>query len=554
MPFTQPPTPPTLADPSNFNLRAEAWLAWQLVFAAELDAMTPGESAAGLAQSLFNTSDITKGASLVRYRQAIINGEARTLRAKTLESISLLDITGVVGDGALTALAGTGTGTNNVVAVQAAFNAIVASGKPRRVVVPNGLVFRMDDTLVVDCSFIVLDFQGGALDFTNIGAKPAIHICASGANPYSAQSFWAIGNGKIQGPNYSVAGSIGLYYESNVGGIGNTDVAATGAMGLNVWGFETSIKIGNNAYSNIHLGCKFWFSKEFFMAPAGLTNAGVKWSFPDCQFLNGQNGFTSYEPTINVELMNCIIVTTDGYTFRPEAGYFTMLGGSVEVDATGGAQFIYNNNAGGGAKNSVTTLGVNLLFKTQVSKSAIELNSTNSYVTMVGGHASIADAAAPGTVPMIKGSGSGAVVLENVIPDGALNPVSSLSLGAGFTYKITDPFTGQVYSNMRALYAGISSRVPAGGSIFAFSGDEANSVLISATPTVLVADDAHHFIFAVRDTSGGIAVGVYEGANTVQIILSTLSNISFTRTTSGLKAATTGGAATRTLKVLAIRI
>lgn len=52
MPITPLPTPPSRLDPNNFSARADAFLAALVTFAAEMNAASPGESAAGLAQAL----------------------------------------------------------------------------------------------------------------------------------------------------------------------------------------------------------------------------------------------------------------------------------------------------------------------------------------------------------------------------------------------------------------------------------------------------------------------------------------------------------------------
>lgn len=160
-------------------------------------------------------------------------------------------------------------------------------------------------------------------------------------------------------------------------------------------------------------------------------------------------------------------------------------------------------------------------------------------------------------MPILKGTGSGNVLFCNVVPDGTLNPVSSNSLGSGFVYKFDpDPFTGASSTNGVEQAKAFTASVTPGGSVFPFSGGGTNAVTINATPTVLIADDSHSYIWFVRDqTDGGVALGMYEtGAALPTLITNTTTNLSFTRTASGLKCATTGGTTTRTILVMAIRI
>jgi hypothetical protein len=65
MPITALPTPPSRQDPVNFSARTDAFLAALLLFATELNAMTPGDSAAGLAQHLADASNPAYGDALV---------------------------------------------------------------------------------------------------------------------------------------------------------------------------------------------------------------------------------------------------------------------------------------------------------------------------------------------------------------------------------------------------------------------------------------------------------------------------------------------------------
>jgi len=103
---------------------------------------------------------------------------------------------------------------------------------------------------------------------------------------------------------------------------------------------------------------------------------------------------------------------------------------------------------------------------------------------------------------------------------------------------------------------GLTSRVTAGGSTFALSGDNNNQVTINATPTVIVADNAHTFFWLVRDnTSGGVACGIYDTTSGVTVLNNSITaTVVFTATAAGLKAATTAGTVTRSLIVLAIRV
>lgn len=87
MPFTTPPSPPTLADPSNFNSRAEAYLAWLSVFAGELQAMLPAESAAALAQYLASNSS-GYGAALIGKLGGGTLQDTATLAASTAGTVS----------------------------------------------------------------------------------------------------------------------------------------------------------------------------------------------------------------------------------------------------------------------------------------------------------------------------------------------------------------------------------------------------------------------------------------------------------------------------------
>lgn len=364
-----------------------------------------------------------------------------TVAARLGGEVSITDAwIGAVADGALTASsggprsAGANTGTNNYTVIQNALNAIVAAGIPTRVIIPKG-IFRVDNAngLKIDAAFITLDFRGGILDMSGCTSY-GMRICSTAASVFT-NSPWCIGHGAIFGPiAASFPSSVGLSYSSNVGGYGTTDLQGTSCYGLNVFNFGTSIVAGENAYLNSHWNCQFQFSNLFFSMPLN-TNGGVTWPFFFCRFLNGVHGFDVREDTANIALYECGLVTTGGVAMRVEYGYINWIGGSIEVDASTGAQLIYNNNIGSYAVINMS--GVNVLMKNQITQSTVEINSLNTNLTVTGGHWAVADAAAPGTVPLIKGTGSGTVVFSNVVFDGALNALTSNSLGAGFVTNYT---------------------------------------------------------------------------------------------------------------------
>jgi len=70
MPITPLPTPPSRQDPTTFAARADAFLGALPAFAEQMNAATPGESAAALAQYLADAATLGKGATLVAVRDA----------------------------------------------------------------------------------------------------------------------------------------------------------------------------------------------------------------------------------------------------------------------------------------------------------------------------------------------------------------------------------------------------------------------------------------------------------------------------------------------------
>lgn len=79
------PTPPSRRDPTHFNDRAEAFLLALLRFCDEINAATPGDSAAGLAQYLATAAESGMGGDLVTYLPLGATAVGRKIQAKLRE-------------------------------------------------------------------------------------------------------------------------------------------------------------------------------------------------------------------------------------------------------------------------------------------------------------------------------------------------------------------------------------------------------------------------------------------------------------------------------------
>jgi len=504
---------------------------------------------------LADPTSASNGSGLVK-NNATLNYVPGSLGARATERISICDYPYLaVGDGALTTVVGqpigAGTGTDNYAAIMAAHDGIVARGKPALLVIPPG-VFRCDTGLKINASFVTLAFEGGALDFRNIGNGVGIQIYSTAQ--YKNRN-WCIGSGAIYGPRGSIStNSKALFFESNSGGVGSADIAEVCGGGIDVYHFAYAVYVGNNAYIIDFSQMKFWFQTGwFFYCPSGLSNTGQRWSFSGCAFLNGVNGFFTNEATMNLELNNPVIVPTGGVAFAPESGYIVVNGGGIEVDASTGAQFIKNTNAGAGSKSTFIGVGMNLLYKNSTTQPFISLESLNTYVKLLGGHASVA----AGSVFFSGASGSGQLVIDDVLADGALDPATSGTLGAGFSLIRRDqPFTGNSTQTGTHRAAGLISTPVAGGSVAALNGNSSNQVAITGTYTTLFTSSGCFLVLVRDNTAGGCALLIYDAGSGVigSIYNNIAATVQFQHTGTALQARTTAGTANRTMIVFAIKV
>ena len=133
--------------------------------------------------------------------------------------------------------------------------------------------FIITDTLVVDTSYISLDFTTGNIDATGLGGKPAFQFKSSSTSGY-AYNRSSVRGLRLVGPGASTAGSVGLLFDTTGGSI-----RGVGFYGLEVAGFATGLSFENNAYLlsfyNFHISrCGTGISM-----PAGKSNYGENIKF-----------------------------------------------------------------------------------------------------------------------------------------------------------------------------------------------------------------------------------------------------------------------------------
>ncbi|MCJ1694924.1 hypothetical protein MT349_03950 [Rathayibacter caricis] len=102
--------------------------------------------------------------------------------------------------------------------------------------------FVIADTLVVDTSYISLDFTTGNIDATGLQGKPAFQFKSSSTSGH-AYNRASVRGLRVIGPGASSTGSVGLLFDTTGGSI-----RGVGFYGLEVAGFQTGLSFENNAY------------------------------------------------------------------------------------------------------------------------------------------------------------------------------------------------------------------------------------------------------------------------------------------------------------------
>ncbi|MBO0982877.1 hypothetical protein IOC53_03340 [Rathayibacter sp. SD072] len=165
-------------------------------------------------------------------------------------------------------------GTTDEDKLRAAIEYFVAARQEVTITVSKS--FKITRTLVVDSSYISLEFTCGPLNATAITNGPAIVVVGSATSGYP-NTRAAITGLRLLGPGSAAASSVGILFNTD-----STTAATTrglGLWGLEVTGFGTGVSFENDAFLISFYNFHIYRCKTAVSMPAGKVNYGENIKF-----------------------------------------------------------------------------------------------------------------------------------------------------------------------------------------------------------------------------------------------------------------------------------
>jgi len=244
------------------------------------------------------------GASLVGYMPSGVGAVATDVQSKLRESVSVFDFIPL----------GTNTATTPCYTfIQAAHDAIVASGIPGVLNFGNGGYFLMGGPITVNAGFVSIAGNRAVLDFTTVGNIACVTVIGgnpAGINPYN-QSDFSFHGFKLLGPGTGV----GIYLNQLTGG-SNLGPAHLVFRDLNIQSFSDGIRCGNHTYLNLFEHCDYIGCAVGFNAPTtdlagnALIDYGANYSMVGGTFYNCEINIQQNQTTANLSCFGVIMGET----------------------------------------------------------------------------------------------------------------------------------------------------------------------------------------------------------------------------------------------------
>ena len=220
------------------------------------------------------------------------------------------------------------TGTSDsYAAIQAAIDAVEATGKPGVVSIPSG-TYLCNTGLTVDASLVSIKGDNCFIKFENIGVNDfAITISADGQG-YAGGSYYAgtnyIEGLRIKGREGASEGAFPLT-GSEVNGILIEKDSTNVFFGYEIrncviTNFTIASQLGGEAWGITFENCNFIFNQTGFYAPSGLAASGAKILFDSCIFTNGKTAFNLNNVNGTTFVTNCNIEAQTDNFFYANAG------------------------------------------------------------------------------------------------------------------------------------------------------------------------------------------------------------------------------------------
>lgn len=230
--------------------------------------------------------------------------------------------------------------SDSTAAIQAAHNAIVASGKPGVLVFGNGGTYRLNSGITINSGFVSVEGNRSVLDFSNVGDIACITIIGGNGFDISGTLFpwnqadFSFSGFKIIGPGLGTA--TGIYLNQNTPG-STVGPAHLVFRDLNIWDFKHGVRGADRAYLNQFDHCDFvrceigFFLTNTTIAGSPVIDSGSTYTLVGGTFYQGEYCIWNEQGTANVQ---CFGVTI-GETVLGTSGIGVVLDQGAQISMFG---------------------------------------------------------------------------------------------------------------------------------------------------------------------------------------------------------------------------
>lgn len=264
-----------------------------------------------------------------------------------------------------------GTSTTDVTSyIQAAHDSITVRGT---VDFPSGK-YKCNGGLTLNASKVRFDLREAELDFSGLSsAGTGITVTGNGSGTAYANAPGGIVGGILTGPG-DLTSAIALYFHTAA----EAGPSYTAYQSTYINGWDTGIKLGDNAYLLTFIACNIRVGGKCFHHPAGTTNSGE-----NIQFLGGTlSGATYGIYTVNgdgdVHLGEVSVDTSTGLYVR--GSEVSMSGGHTEVTSVS-----VDAASSGGTNARITMSGVRQIQNASSGATPFISGGDATFLTLIGG-------------------------------------------------------------------------------------------------------------------------------------------------------------------------
>jgi len=370
------------------------------------------------------------GASLLSYMPAGVGAVATDVQDKLRENVSVKDF-GAVGDGV----------TDDTAAIQAAINAVEATGKAGVVVVPPG-TYKMLSGVVIDASVITLDGKGALLDFSSLSSGIAITVTGASinyaGNPYFNGSNCLRGL-KVKGPGSGVTGVTGLLMTGS-GFLGSNDYAI---RDCSIYSFATGVVMGDVAYHLLFDHCSIFLCGVAVNGQL-FSNAGARNVFHRCTIYNSSYAFVLQNASSgSTDVTDCVIAGISTVVFLIDGGHLCVTNCDIEPGASHGATYrtLWVTATALPSYSYINWVGNQVSVKNATNVPIYGIDGA-CIMTITGGYL-YANPTCTGGVFGSTGTGVGQIAAFHWYGDYGTNPIESMSGASVTTYRhVPNAITG----------------------------------------------------------------------------------------------------------------